>query len=171
MATSTGTNNNMTTVRYVLIAALIAVVFAVTYSIAASRSKPVYTGTPVAGGLQQGTPGAASGSSGSGDACCQGSGSGKSVEGRTTVENGVQRISVDTSGGYSPNIIRAAAGIPLEVTFAEGYGCMAEVVSADLGFSEDLTTGPKTIKIPALDKGEYGFSCGMQMVFGTIVVE
>ena len=31
--------------------------------------------------------------------------------------------------------------------------------------------GSATVKLPALQKGEYAFSCGMEMVFGKIVVE
>jgi len=45
------------------------------------------------------------------------------------------------------------------------------VQSNDLGFSEDLTAGPKTVKLAALEPGTYAFSCGMEMVFGKIVVE
>ena len=41
----------------------------------------------------------------------------------------------------------------------------------DLGFSEDLSSGPKTIKLGALKAGTYAFTCGMQMVTGTIVVK
>jgi plastocyanin domain-containing protein len=48
---------------------------------------------------------------------------------------------------------------------------MAEVMSQELGFFEDLQSGPRTIAIPALEAGEYGFSCGMEMVFGAIVAE
>ncbi len=44
-------------------------------------------------------------------------------------------------------------------------------MSKDLNFFEDLTTGAKTVKLPALQKGDYAFSCGMEMVFGKIVVE
>ncbi len=111
------------------------------------------------------------GSSGGNGGGCGGGGSGEPIEGATTVEGDVQRISVDTSAGYDPNVIRARAGVPIEITFSEGYGCMAQVMSRDLGFYEDLTTGSKTVALPALEAGEYGFSCGMEMVFGTIVVE
>ena len=44
-------------------------------------------------------------------------------------------------------------------------------MSKDLNFFEDLTSGAKTVKLPALQAGTYAFSCGMQMVFGSIVVE
>ncbi|HET6497771.1 MAG TPA: cupredoxin domain-containing protein [Coriobacteriia bacterium] len=162
----------MRTVRNVLLAALVATVFLTSYSLATAWSgqgSPTATtvsgpGVNQAGGFAQSGAGVACG-------CCPPAGGGQAVEGRTVVEGDVQRISVDASVGYNPNVIRATAGVPLEITFSQGSGCMAQVFSRDLGFFEDLTTGPKTIQIPALQPGEYGFACGMEMVFGSIVVE
>jgi len=173
MSAPTKANDNMMTLRYVLIAALVAAAFFVSYSIAAAWNEPDYdSGTsPVAGTLPPGTAGGAPGAGGAGCACCGNSGSGETIEGQTVVEGDVQRIAVDASAGYNPNVIRATAGVPIEITFSQGSGCMAQVMSRDLGFFEDLTAGPKTVKLPALPAGEYGFSCGMEMVFGTIVVE
>lgn len=128
--------------------------------------------------------GGANGSGGSGAtaaggcACCSGSGAataggvtGPATEGVATVEGDVQKISVDLSKGYyDPNTIVLKAGVPAEITFGQSSGCTAQVQSQDLGFSEDLTSGPKTVRLPALAKGEYAFSCGMQMVFGKVVV-
>jgi len=171
MSTAARTNDRMTTVRYVLVAALVATAFFVTYSFAVANNGNEYGSvTDAGGGLGQGGSGTGA-AGGAGCACCGPTGSGEPIEGETTVEGDVQRISVDASAGYDPNVIRATAGIPLEITFSQGSGCMAQVMSRDLGFFEDLTTGPKTIKLPALEAGEYGFSCGMEMVFGTIVVE
>ena len=170
MSAPSRTENSTTILRYILIAGLVVVVFLVSYNLAAARSA---TPSPGATGLAPtgSQSGATADASGAGCACCSNTGSGESVEGQTVLDGDVQRISVDASAGYNPNVIRAKAGVPLEITFSEGFGCMAEVISADLGFAEDLTTGPKTVSIPALGAGEYGFSCGMEMVFGTIVVE
>ena len=97
---------------------------------------------------------------------------GDKVVGTAQVAGDVQKISVDLSKGYyEPNQIVLKAGVPAEITFGQSSGCTAQVVSQDLGFSEDLTAGPRTVKLAALQPGEYGFSCGMQMVFGKIVVE
>lgn len=106
-------------------------------------------------------------------ACCTNSGTGETVEGAAAVEGDVQRISVDATNGYDPNVIRLTAGVPAEITFSQASGCMAEVMSEDLDFYADLTGGPQTVRIEAdaLQPGEYSFSCGMQMVFGTIIVE
>ena len=122
-----------------------------------------------------GTPAAASAQNGSSPSCaCCGGGSSEPIEGSATLEGDVQRITVDTSSGsYSPNVIKLVAGVPAEITFTESSGCLAEVQSADLGFWADLTSGGATVRIEAdrLLPGTYGFSCGMQMVFGTIIVE
>jgi plastocyanin domain-containing protein len=85
--------------------------------------------------------------------------------------DGVQRIDVDASTGFAPNVIKLQADVPAEITFSEGYGCLAQVMSRELNFFEDLQSGPKTVALAGLTAGTYDFSCGMEMVFGQIVVE
>ena len=93
-------------------------------------------------------------------------------EGTAKVEGAVQRISVDVStGAYEPSVITAKAGVPLEITFGQGGGCLASVLVPDFGIDQDLTQGGAVVKLPAMKAGEYQFSCGMQMVFGKIVVK
>jgi Tfp pilus tip-associated adhesin PilY1 len=97
---------------------------------------------------------------------------GPEVSGTAVVASGVQKLSVDvTTGVYNPNVIHLKAGVPAEITFSQGPGCTSRVHSQDLGFDEDLSAGPKTVKLAALQPGTYGFSCGMNMVFGKVVVE
>lgn len=89
-----------------------------------------------------------------------------------TVKAGVQKISVDASqGSYNPSVIQLKAGVPAEITFSQASGCMGTVQSSDLGFQENLSSGPKTVKIKALQPGTYGFACGMNMVQGQVVVK
>ncbi len=105
-------------------------------------------------------------------ACCAGAGDGTPIEGAAALgADGVQRITVNTASGYDPNVIKLRAGVPAEVTFRQAGGCLAVVMSEEIGFYEDLTQGDATIRIPALEPGRYGFSCGMKMVFGEFVVE
>ena len=106
-------------------------------------------------------------------ACC-GSGAptengvtGALTKGAAVVEGGVQKIAVDVTTVYNPNTIKLKAGVPAEITFSQAQGCTQVVQSADLGFTEDLSAGPKTVKLKGLQPGTYAFSCGMQMVFGT----
>lgn len=159
-------------IRYAMIALLVLVAFFASYRFAlAARggagtpgSVPVATAPAGAIGSATDTPACA---------CCgDGSGSSTPVEGAAVVDaDGVQRIIVSTEGSYDPNVIKLAAGVPAEITFKAASGCLAQVMSNDLGFFEDLTSGDKTIKLDGLAAGTYEFSCGMQMVFGQIVVE
>ncbi len=106
-------------------------------------------------------------------ACCGGAGAaaGSATEGTATVEGDVQRIAVDVSQGYyDPSTINLVAGMPAEITFSQSAGCTAVVHSYDLDFEADLTRGPVTVTLPPLEPGEYTFSCGMDMVFGRVVV-
>lgn len=169
--TDKNTDTNRRT-RYVLISALALVAFFAAYGFAVARTGGSSAGAGTAfadSGAAGGTSQAADGSAAC--ACC-GGGSGEPIEGATAVEGDVQRIDVDTSsGGYAPNTIKAKAGVPIQVTFGQSDGCLAQVVFPDFQIVEDLTGGPKTIELPALDAGEYQFYCGMQMVFGKLVVE
>ncbi|MRS11814.1 MAG: cupredoxin domain-containing protein [Actinobacteria bacterium] len=151
-----------------LILLIVVLAFVASYQIATAGEGATPAGTSVlpalASSISAGPPACA---------CCPG-GSSEPIEGAAAVENGVQRITVDTSAGYyDPNTIRLAAGIPAEITFTQASGCLAQVESPDFGFSEDLTAGDVTVRIEAdkLVPGTYGFSCGMQMAFGTIIVE
>ena len=161
--------------RYLIIAGLVIAAFFGAYRYASARNAGATT--PPAGAAN-GAAVPASDAGGPACACCgttaptEGGLTGEKVEGRATVDGGVQKISVDLSKGYyEPNQIVLQAGVPTEITFGQSSGCTAQVMSADLGFSEDLTAGPRTVKLPALEPGEYAFSCGMQMVFGKVVVE
>lgn len=126
----------------------------------------------VGGGCCGGGGSAAGGGSDAGGGGCCGGG-GPAIEGSTTVEGDVQRIAVDAStGSFNPNVIKAQAGVPIEIDFSQAPGgCLAGVIFPDFGIGEDLTVGGKTIELPALEPGEYPFFCQMQMVSATIVVE
>ena len=180
--TNTKTND---TLRWAMIAVLVLVAFFGAYKFASARTGRV-SSVPVAQALAGSGPSAAgpagsqagsTGSAGAGCACggggapTQGGVTGPKVEGTAVVQGGVQKISIDVSTVYEPNSVKLKAGVPAEITFSQAQGCTQIVQSADLGFSEDLSGGPKTVKLQGLKPGTYAFSCGMQMVFGQIVVE
>ena len=166
--------------RYAILALVAVALFALSYTVASARGGSNATSTSaagsvlaVAGSSATGSSGGSAGAAGAACACCgSGSASSTPIERTAVVENGVQRIDVDlSSGSYDPNTIVLKAGVPAEITFGQSNGCTAQVQSQDLGFFEDLTSGPKTVKLAALTAGEYQFSCGMQMVFGKVVVQ
>ena len=74
---------------------------------------------------------------------------------------------------YDPNIIEAKAGVPLRIRIDHPNpgGCDQTLVFPDLGIYEDLPPNGKTeIVIPAQEPGEYLFTCQMNMLSGTLVV-
>ncbi len=163
-------------VRYLAVVALAGVAFfgAYAYALAARGPVPSQVGADPYGAIFPAAAGPAAGGGGcsSCGSCSGGNPTGEPIVGTAVVEGGVQRLTVDvTKGYYDPDTIVLVAGVPAEITFTESSGCTAQVMSKSLGFFEDLTTGPKTVKLPALEPGEYGYSCGMEMLFGKFVVE
>ena len=163
---------NADMMRNVVIALLVLVAF-----FAAYRFAQASWGNQIAGAAGAASASAGAGAAGAGAAgcsCCSTGTSGTSAagtQGAATVSDGIQKISVEVSGSYNPSTIELKSGIPAEITFGQSSGCTAVVQSTDLGFEEDLTSGPKTVKLPALKPGTYGFACGMNMVQGQIVVK
>jgi len=171
--TSSKTKSGTKHLRSALIILIVVLAFVASYQIAgaAGGNGNGPSASPASGGL---TPAVATDGSTPACACCGGAGSGETIEGAAAVEGDVQRITVDTSAGYyNPNVIKLAAGVPAEITFTQASGCLGEVQSSALNFYADLTGGDQTIRIEAaqLVPGTYEFSCGMQMVFGSIIVE
>ena len=80
----------------------------------------------------------------------------------------VQQLRVNVSDGFYPNHLEVVPGVPVEITFGEGHGCLAHVLFEDFGIDADLTNCGATVRLPGLAPGEYRFSCGMRMVFGTL---
>jgi hypothetical protein len=164
-----------TQTRWLIVALLVVVAFFGSYAFAQARgtssgpvAQPALLTTTVGASAQGG------GAGGAACACCGGASApaGAATTGKAKVSGGVQTIAVDLSKGYyDPSTIELKAGVPAEITFGQSSGCTGQVQSADLGFAEDLTAGPKTVKLPALKAGTYSFACGMNMVFGSIVVK
>lgn len=168
--------------RYLAVGMLAAAAFLGAYRFAQAKtaSAEQTVGTPAAtapNGAQStaaaGGSCCAGGASGSGGgSCCGGGGQQTDVAGATTVSGGVQKVTIDLTGGsYSPNDITAKAGVPLELDFkGPASGCNGYVVSQQLGFQQDVSNGG-TIKIGALSPGTYQFTCSMGMYTAQIVVK
>jgi hypothetical protein len=89
---------------------------------------------------------------------------------RANIET-VQRIRVHVTDGYDPDTIIVTAGVPTEIEFSEGHGCLGTVVFDAFAIEADLEHGGAIVKLPPLDPGTYAFRCGMDMVHGTLVAE
>lgn len=159
--------------RWLVVALIGLVAFFASYRFAQAQNPnaAVAAASPgLAASSAAGTAPGAGGATGGGGGCC--GGGGPAISKQAAVAGGIQKIAVDlSSGSYNPSEIVLKAGVPAEITFGQSSGCTAQVQSQDLGFAEDLSSGPKTVKIPALKAGTYNFACGMNMVSGTIVVK
>ena len=94
--------------------------------------------------------------------------------GTAELAGAVQRITVTVKGGYSPDMIRARPGVPLELVFdrQESGDCTSRVVFPDLAVSASLPAYQQTtVRLEAPAAGSFGFACGMNMIHGTLIVD
>jgi hypothetical protein len=157
--------------RYLVAATAVVLAFAVAYGVAGylapTRTWIASAAATAATTVRTGGGACAMGGGGG----CRGGVASTPVTGTATTQGGVQRLRVAVgAAGYTPNVLQLEAGVPAEITFSRSAGCTARVLSEDLGFDVDLTNGPQVVRLPALNDGTYAFSCGMRMVFGSIVV-
>ncbi len=90
------------------------------------------------------------------------------------LSGGVQRVMVTVRGGYSPDVIRARRGVPLEVVFdrQESGDCTSRVVFPDLAVNASLPAfGRTTVRLDPATAGQFGFACGMNMIHGTLIID
>lgn len=90
----------------------------------------------------------------------------------TAAAGGVQHFDVSMDRGvYEPNKLTAKAGAPVQITFGQGQGCVGTLVFPQFKITADMTQGPRTFDLGALEPGEYAWSCGMNMQHGTLTVQ
>ena len=91
---------------------------------------------------------------------------------QAVASSGAQKLSVGVSlAGYDPAVVRAKAGLPIEITFGQGTGCMTSIQFPDLGIRQDLGQGPGVVKVAALQPGTYRFACSTNHRTGELVVQ
>ena len=84
-----------------------------------------------------------------------------------------QQATVVVRGGYSPQRIQARAGVPLRITFdrQETGDCTSRVVFPDFAINRALPAYEQTVvELLPERAGEFGFSCRMNMVHGTLTI-
>lgn len=94
--------------------------------------------------------------------------------GAARLEGGVQRVEVTVRGGYSPDVIKVRQGTPVELVFdrQEAGECTSRVVFPDLRVGAGLPAHTRTtVRLSPDRPGSFGFSCGMNMIHGTLLVE
>jgi P-type Cu+ transporter len=86
---------------------------------------------------------------------------------------GVQTATIVVKGGYAPDVIRVRRGVPVQLVFdrQEEGECSSRVILPDLQIAKSLPAHTKTtIAFTPTTVGELGFSCGMNMLRGRVVV-
>lgn len=101
-------------------------------------------------------------------------GRGAAAAAAETAPGGVQEVTIEVRGGYSPAAVRVKRGAPVRLVFdrQESSGCSEEVVIGDFGVRRFLPAFRKTVvEIRPERAGTHEFTCGMGMLRGRIVVE
>ncbi|MBI5452936.1 cupredoxin domain-containing protein [Candidatus Gottesmanbacteria bacterium] len=83
-------------------------------------------------------------------------------------------VEIIVNGGYSPEVISIPKGKATKITFIrhDSNSCLEEVVLGDFKIRKHLPLNePVTVEITPQEAGEFGYSCGMGMFHGKIVVK
>ena len=89
-------------------------------------------------------------------------------------KKGYQEIRVEVMGGYTPELIILKKSVPARIIFdrKDPSPCLDQIVFPDFGVHADLPMGDQyVVEITPEQAGEYGFSCGMNMMHGKMIVE
>ena len=87
---------------------------------------------------------------------------------------GVQHVEITVKGGFSPDLVRVRAGVPLRLVFdrQESGDCTSRVVFSDFSVSRALPAfALTTVEFTPERAGQFGFACGMNMIHGTLIVD
>jgi hypothetical protein len=87
---------------------------------------------------------------------------------------GTQVARLDVRGGYSPERLVVKKGVPVRLTVMrkDTSECSRELLIPEFGVKQELTPLKETVVTFTPDKaGTFTFSCGMDMLRGTLVVE
>lgn len=83
-------------------------------------------------------------------------------------------VEIIVEGGYSPEVISIPKGKTTQITFIrkDPTSCLEEVVLGDFKIRKHLPLNQKvTVEITPQKSGEFGYSCGMHMYHGKIIVK
>lgn len=82
-------------------------------------------------------------------------------------------VDITVEGGYSPEVISIPKGKTTKINFIrkDPASCLEEVVLGDFKIRKHLPLNERvSIEIKPERTGEYGYSCGMNMFHGKILV-
>lgn len=93
--------------------------------------------------------------------------------GACEIVDGVQEVRITVKGGYSPSSITLAKGVPARLVFTreETSRCSEELLIPSLGVRQALPAHAETkVEFTPTEDGIFGFSCGMNMLRGELVI-
>lgn len=82
-------------------------------------------------------------------------------------------VDITVEGGYTPNTISIPSGKTTKISFLrkDPSSCLEEVVLGDFKIKRYLPLNKEVaIEVTPQEKGEFGFTCGMNMFHGKIIV-
>lgn len=83
-------------------------------------------------------------------------------------------LTVFVHGGYDPDVLHARAGEPIRIAFVreETAPCSERVVFPAFGKNAMLPYRQRVVvELPPAAAGSYEFTCAMEMLRGTLIVE
>lgn len=83
-------------------------------------------------------------------------------------------IDITVSGGYSPEVVSVPVRKTTVINFfrTDPTDCLSEVVLSDFKIRTELPLNKKiSVEITPQKKGEFSYSCGMNMYHGKIIVK
>ncbi len=86
----------------------------------------------------------------------------------------VDEVDIKVEGGYSPEVISIPKGKTTRINFfrTDPTDCLSEVVLGDFKIRRELPLNQKiAVEITPQQAGEFGYSCGMNMYHGKIIVK
>ncbi|BAY19812.1 hypothetical protein NIES21_56820 (plasmid) [Anabaenopsis circularis NIES-21] len=95
-------------------------------------------------------------------------------EHETTVEQRIQKTTINVDKGYAPNHVVVQAGQRVQLNFLRENpsNCLAKLLIPEFGVAADLPLNQLTsIEFTPEKPGEYAFTCGMKMFRGAISVQ
>ena len=91
---------------------------------------------------------------------------------RAASSGSVQRVRIAIGGsGFVPSVVTVSAARPVVLSVGRGQGCAAGFLIRKLGINKDNSGGPVSISLGRVAAGSYQFSCGMEMVTGTLIAK
>jgi plastocyanin domain-containing protein len=93
---------------------------------------------------------------------------------QSTLDEGVQMLTIQVDGGYLPSQVVVKAGQPVQLNFfrRDPSSCLEKILLPDFRIAADLALNQVTaIEFTPNKPGEYSFTCGMHMFRGVVRAE